>query len=329
MKLKIKYLPFLILLFVKINFCKGQINLVQNPSFENYTACPSNSDELNKCNNWFNSSLTPDYFHSCSIGNYVSVPYNFGGYQQAANGNAYAGILTYVNPTLFSNNTREYISSILITPLNIGTKYFVSFKANLSISNFGQSNCASNKIGVSFSKTSFTVSNPKIPNNLAKVYSANLISDTTNWTNIFGSFISDSAYTNIILGNFFTDANTDTLTIDGSGMCKYSYYFLDNICVSTDSLFAQNYLNTKIKKNADQLYFKIYPNPIEKNVMIENNFSIKYNVAIEDLNGNKLRDLNNISDFKIKIELSDLTSGVFILKIITKDNIDTYKLIKQ
>ena len=26
MKLKIKYLPFLILLFVKINFCKGQIN---------------------------------------------------------------------------------------------------------------------------------------------------------------------------------------------------------------------------------------------------------------------------------------------------------------
>jgi hypothetical protein len=330
MKLKIKYLPFLILLFVKINFCKGQINLVQNPSFESYSSCPNNYDELYKCSDWINSSITPDYFNSCASGSFVSVPNNFGGYRIAANGNAYIGLLTYVRPSLYFPNAREYASSQLTNDLIIGTKYFVSFSASLSMSGLIPSNCATNKLGVTFSKTLYTsISSPKLPDNIAKVFSSNKIIDTVNWVTIFGSFIADSAYSHILIGNFFTDNNTDTLIMDNLSTCDGSYYFVDKVCVSTDSLFTKNYLTTNIFNYNSKDKIKIYPKIITDVVNIENSNTEPYSIEITDMLGNLFFSKRNILRDNFIIDCSNFNPQILLIKINSNKYNYINKIVKQ
>ena len=57
-----------------------------------------------------------------------------------------------------------------------------------------------------FSKKSLSGFSSIITNN-PPVYSNTVSMDTLNWTRVFGSFVADSAYTHILLGNFFADAN--------------------------------------------------------------------------------------------------------------------------
>ncbi len=75
---------------------QGQGNLVPNAGFEDYTQCPDNWDQLNRVKDWFNvNGQTPDYWNSCDTSDLASVPYNKAGFQYAATGNAYAGLLIY------------------------------------------------------------------------------------------------------------------------------------------------------------------------------------------------------------------------------------------
>ncbi len=179
----------------------AQQNLVPNPSFEEYTVCPTGSGQIYFAKEWSAFRGSPDYFNSCSpTSSYYSVPSNALGYQQAASGNAYVGIICFVS-SVFG---REIIANSLIAPLSVGQKYFITF-------NVSKANDASvvgysiNKIGAKFSTVIHT--NVNI-NNKAHVYTNSVVSDTLNWTKITGSFVADSAYKYIMIGNFFDDANT-------------------------------------------------------------------------------------------------------------------------
>ena len=78
-------------------------NLVLNPSFENYSACPIGPSEFSNCVNWSMPFLnlvsdtcsTSDLYNSCSpfgcLG--VGVPCNVMGNEPAHTGNGYAGII--------------------------------------------------------------------------------------------------------------------------------------------------------------------------------------------------------------------------------------------
>ena len=121
-----------ITLLIMISFSHiafSQINLIQNPGFEIFSQCPTNADQVNYATGWDNYGESPDYFNSCSFSEF-SVPYNWGGYQPAASGNAYCALVT-IDPCC--PNIREFIGSQLTAPLSVGTKYFVSFKVCLSI----------------------------------------------------------------------------------------------------------------------------------------------------------------------------------------------------
>ena len=70
-------------------------NLVPNYSFENYTTCPTTSNQLSYASSWINPTQwgTPDYFNSCSstfgVPSYCNCSLVF---QYAKTGNAYCGI---------------------------------------------------------------------------------------------------------------------------------------------------------------------------------------------------------------------------------------------
>ncbi len=230
----------------------SQQNLVMNPSFETYTACPNGGfgNDVIKATGWDTCRSTPDYFNVCSSFSQLQAPVNYFGHQKPAQGNAYCGFYTYDSST---PNYREIIIGTLTSQLSVAQKYYISFKVNRADSNFivGYS---TNKMGVKFTK----VKQGYVPiNNTAHYYSNALITDTVNWTKISGAFVADSAYKYIMIGNFFDAANT---TVFNHGNGPISYYYIDEVCVSNDSVFTENY-STVIIPISPENTVNIFPNP--------------------------------------------------------------------
>ncbi len=88
---------FLIVLFVLIaaQWSSAQ-NLVPNGSFEEHTGCPTIPDQIYLADGWSAYRETPDYYHECGNSALeMTVPNCAFGYQYAATGVAFAGIITF------------------------------------------------------------------------------------------------------------------------------------------------------------------------------------------------------------------------------------------
>ena len=113
-------------------FCSSQgQNLVPNPSFEDVGSCtsflpPWNSFDLT---NWYSPNAgSPDPYNPCFTSSWgLSTPSNYMGYQVAHTGVGYAGIVSCIQYKNEAGIYREYISNKLISPLQAGKKYDVSF----------------------------------------------------------------------------------------------------------------------------------------------------------------------------------------------------------
>ncbi|MFM2225490.1 MAG: hypothetical protein RJA07_1692 [Bacteroidota bacterium] len=325
---------FILLLLIPFceKFCNAQVNLVPNPSFELYDSCPHGIanyfyQTVSFANGWspFGTKYgTPDYFDSCDNGiNIVGVPTNAFGYQLPATGHGYCGFYAY-----YPDNYRELIGRQLSSNLTIGTKYYVSIKVSLSEGSI----CASNKIGVTFSTTAYNDTLPFPIKNSSKIYSSSILSDTSNWVIISGSFVADSAYRYIIIGNFFTNANTDSTVLYGNVISSlnrcYSYYYLDDICVSADSNGCKisdgiNAINKSAERN------NIFPNPASKTI----SFSLPMetqSITISDILGQKIYwDKIEPNIVNYTKDISSFPNGLYFLTIKTNNFSQTIKFIKQ
>jgi hypothetical protein len=298
--------------------CSAQ-NLVPNPSFEDYTLCPDNQCQIYRTTGWQSFGYTPDYYNACAISNW-SVPQNIAGYQYAATGNAYVGIYTYWP----SNNAREYIGIQLTTPLVKNQKYYVSFKANFTKYIF---NCATSKLGVLFSTVSYALdtncnfSTLLFPPNHAHIYENSVLTDTANWTLVSGSFVADSSYKYIIIGNFFDNAHTDTIKYD-SNPC-IAYYFIDDIYVgkNPEGLNEINHSNDIIN---------IYPNPAIDKIEISSGQDAAGSLEIYNLLGEKVyANSNNKLQTTNKIDVSAFPIGVYVVEVRTEKGIEVRKFVKE
>lgn len=319
-KLKVLYA---IAFIAMINFGSGQ-NLVPNPSFEDTVSCPWNKSQISYATGWTNYSGSVDYYNSCAGGAFVSVPENVYGYQSATDGNAYAGIVTYAyNDTIYSS--REVIGGQLLTSLTIGQKYFVSFKASFSPNNF-ETGIAANKMGVLFSTAPYNPSNNRPPvNNFAHVYTDSIITDTINWTMISGSFVADSAYDYLSIGNFFENPSTDTIVFNSdtlNGCC--SYYYIDDVRVSTDS----NFVYTGIQEEPLKYHFNIYSNPSNDYFQINKTFVEKYDLIIYNSLGQQLFEEKSIAIDNKTINTTSFNKGVLFITIKSNKQTINYKLLK-
>lgn len=302
---------YIFILFLLSRQSFGQTNLVPNPSFEDTIQCPVSINQPITTTYWSSYMDTPDYYNSCSnvSGSGVSVPSNMAGYQQAATGNAYCGLVTYINPSL-GTNMREYIGTQLTSPLVIGTKYYVSFKTCLAGGSWFDFNIASNKIGVKFITYNFpNLAGPSVFNS-AHVYTNSIITDSINWTTTKGSFVADSNYTQILCGNFFNDVNTSTISVGSPN--TMSYYLIDDVCVSTDSLTQITAINEfSFIKN-----FAIYPNPTSDYISIKllNHLQI-HSLNLFDKYGQTIFVKNPVSPDKI--DLTGISDGLYFIEIIS------------
>ena len=305
-------------------------NLVPNPSFEEYTVCPNNYYMLP--NDWYTCSGDPDYFNACdSIGNIdFSVPQNSFGYQHAFDGKAYCGF--YSLSFTATPPYKEYIGCHLLTPLIIGQKYFISFY--ISYVEGAGIKMATNNIGLLFSTISYQDYQPYdtiwgIPtNNFAHVLDTNIITDSQNWSIIRGSIIADSAYQYILIGNFFDIAHTDTLLYNNPiWLQQHAYYFLDKVCVSTDSLTcnSSDEIHEVILDNSE---VNIFPNPAynKVNIIWSLNPTEYVYYTIYDSSGKLVENIENNKNI-LSIDVIGLSKGIYFLKISNNNKFYSTKLI--
>jgi len=309
-------------LLLTCGLCFGQ-NLVPNPSFEEYDSCAILLSEINYANDWLIIRNTPDCFNNCAtsiIGNY-GIPENDFGYQyppsQGCSG--YAGFFTAF---WLSPNGRELFGARLKAPLVIGQKYFVSFKASHATANGG----ASNNIGITFTN-SLIVEGDFAPNrNFSHVNSTAVISDTTNWTTVFGSFTADSAYSFINVGNFYDDNLTQFTETSFN-----PYYFIDDICVSTDSSFCANYIyicNVGINEHATGLNNSAFPNPFSNQLTFSLAANEPTTVSLYDFLGQQI--LQQTFTNSTTINTAQIQVGIYFYELSnSKRTLKTGKLVKQ
>jgi hypothetical protein len=227
--------------------------------------------------------------------------------------------------------SNEIVGSDLIQPLVIGVRYYTSFKVvwvDNRRANYTYG--ANNKIGAKFISYSYTqpLNSNALIDNYAQIYTDSIVSDTTNWTQVFGSFVADSAYNQITIGGFFDNQFVSFNIVDSLG--AHDYYFLDDICVSTDSLYCRSYAYpTDISKNVP-ISFEIFPNPVTDFFLVSNNSAVsKYSIEIYDALGQLVYTEANIDEKKKAISTSNLSSGVYTAVIKLSTYFFTYKILKQ
>jgi hypothetical protein len=296
-------------------------NLVLNPGFETTVQCPDGfttpfNDQVANAAGWSSYSETPDYFHVCGTYAPITIPsYSFG-YQLPHSGNAYCGGATYNKNALY----RETIGRQLASPLIVGERYYVSFYTCLS--GAPGFTFATNMIGAKFTTLPHNyITSPIAIDNIAQVYNDTLISDTLNWKLIHGSFIADSAYAYISIGNFFDDLNTDTFCINNAAITLDGYYYIDDVCVSTDSLYAATW--TGIKDDHAAASFTMFPNPADENVLLEFDNSTREEcvLTLYDIHGQVVQIVTGITEGKIEIERQDLPAGLYFFRLYTTEKI--------
>lgn len=313
-------------------------NLVPNAGFEVQDTCPNSGDQIQYATGWYKVSAaatTPDYYNACSSPTETGVPQSLYLYQQDPRScGAYAGLGTW---SYTGNNDREQIGIQLSQPLVIGQKYFISFKTVMGGTSDGTFYFESpaNNACLRLSTVAHSPANPAPIDNFAHLRSVTVISDTLNWVRVSGSMIADSAYNFVMLGNFFDDANTDTTTLNCANCVNsYSYYLFDNICVSTDSIYCNGGIDAApCTVSIPELYndnqFSVFPNPTNSLFTIRNRLKTSFNVEIYNSIGEQIYSKNEVVSDDLKLDIGNVSNGLYFITITSHNNKFSYKLLKQ
>jgi hypothetical protein len=205
----------------------GAQNLVPNPSFETYTACPTGFSQLSNALSWYGTNNSSELYNVCSISN-VNVPNAGYGFQNPRTGNAFSGQY-FLNG--FGTNYREYMQTTnFVTPLVANNCYLVRFYVSFP----NKLKYACNNIAAHISVSGYTTTSTGLPATSfsPQIYLTNnpIIKDSLNWVEIAGVYTAVGGENHITIGNFKNDANTDTLNTN-YGTLGVAYYYIDDVSV--------------------------------------------------------------------------------------------------
>jgi hypothetical protein len=303
--------PFLLLFLLP--FCAIGQNLVPNPSFEDFTECPDSALELDieGAYPWTSFRQTPDFFHPCDETGMMSSPNSIShGFGIPFHGVGKGGFIG-VGGTFI----REILGVELNEQLIIGESYFVSFYLLRTFGGVFHSNCdcASNNIGLKFTTQSYSISETVPIDNFAHILHEEVLSDSTNWTEVSGWFVADSSYTHLAIGTFFTN---EFITVENynnyvDGLPK-TYYFVDAVCVSTNPMDCDEHRPVSIEEISPNNVL-IFPNPANATIQIKSEQKIT-DLNIYDVTG-KLLFKSNVSPIDKVLNISNLSKGLYVLVV--------------
>ncbi|MFN8117554.1 MAG: T9SS type A sorting domain-containing protein [Bacteroidia bacterium] len=304
-------------------------NLIQNGSFENYTApvnCSGGSGGFDNysvfpvnhvVNNWY-SLNSPDYFSSlCSGLNNDGSPINIFGNSNAKQGSNYVGGIFFQA----NYETKEYIYQQLTSPLQAGKNYCLSFY----VSRADRVTHAIHSIGAYFSNNVQSAAALGYVNVMPQIVNqSGFITDTTNWVQIQGCYTANGGEQYITIGNFNSNINTDTLFVGSydphPGAYKYAYYYIDDVTLIDQSTVGFKELNNENS-------FEIYPNPTNSILSITDKNQQLQNATIEIKN--TLGQIVYFDVYSHQIDVTHLPAGIYFISLNNKETKRTIKFVKE
>jgi hypothetical protein len=299
-------------------------NLVPNPSFENYSSCPTSASQIYFAIPWNGvTTNSTDYFNSCNT-DVRSVPRCGAGWQYARNGGAYAAIWV-ING--WGSNYREYLRVQLTTALVQDSCYWVQFYCNVyNLSCFGI-----NKLAACLTNTAINTVGPGLVLQTSpQIISNQLLSDTLNWMKVSGYYKALGGEQYLTIGNFNTDVTTDTMNVRGNG-CSGSYYLIDDVSIT--KIPACDTLNPSLSviEQKQDYRFKLYPNPNNGEVKLE--YTLKQNekgiFILYDVTGKRIDQLIlNSETTSINLNENSLQAGIYFYTVsVNSKPVKTEKLV--
>lgn len=235
---------------------------IQNPSFEEYTACPQ-GNSLYPSQMWIDSVVgwyaptqgTSDYFNSCNT-TANSTPSNNITYQPTFDGVGYCGFLAYSvwDDLMWS----EYIQTKLKQPLKANATYQFTMRINRA----NGFNFAVQNIGANFSKNANTDYTGTKPYNLTPTVlnATGFLTDTLGWMLVSGEFTATGDENYLTIGwfgdtissdfIFFIPPDIDTTNGDSLYLTE-TYYFVDSLTLSEQTFDIENFNINVITPNGD------------------------------------------------------------------------------
>jgi hypothetical protein len=221
-------LIFIVICALFLHFAgRAQINLVLNPSFEQYAQCQPRNSNIKYANYWtpindtiFSATDTlgpgwcsPEYCNTC-VPYYcdVSIPWSTWYHHSPRTGNGMVRIITYYRSDLdsTSNGRRDYLQGRLKSRLTSGKQYSAFFYTGYT----QNSAYANNNIGAYLDDgTIDTTTQCGMPQttHTPQINDTSIYTDTLNWKKIEGTFTANGTERFITIGNFFDFAHTDTI----------------------------------------------------------------------------------------------------------------------
>ncbi|MEZ4756395.1 MAG: T9SS type A sorting domain-containing protein [Flavobacteriales bacterium] len=288
-------------------------NLVPNPGFEDTDSCTFGLG-LGALHYWYSAFLTPDHLQSClPYGSVNGLPLNLSAYQEPYEGNSCVGVITYDDHS--GVEWREWIMVPMLDTLIPGQTYHCSFRANAAFGGYDPINwIASSNVGMLFTTFNrhWTWGDPYPPAiNHAHILHPQVLSDTVGWTLVSGSFVADSAYAYLMIGNFFSNAFTDTLHLAPPGPDWYAFSFtlLDAVCVSPSPEGCE--LSQGVETTAGAGPF-VYPNPA-KDVLVIGNAAGSEAVVL-DMLGRRVWN-GRVGHDRYAVDVDNWARGAYVLQL--------------
>jgi hypothetical protein len=169
-------------------------------------------------------------------------------------------------------------------------------------------------LGIIFTEQGYhDIDDPMPVPNFAHVYTEEIVSDTSDWISISGSFVADQHYTHMAIGVFFEFDSLNVLQIlPGSGLG--SYYYIDDICVSPYPDCEKVSVSSETRIQPE---LSMFPNPAKNFITVKSPWHIEA-IRLIDFKGIEvLVNKPNLSEFKL--DISSLTTGVYIVEVTTID----------
>ncbi len=315
-------IKILILFLFFFSFTRGQTNLVPNWSFEIDSLCPWNGSQIEFAPPWHSAGGNPDYYNACDgMGlTTAGVPLNWGGYQFAKTGDAYAGFFCYY---ILSSpppvEAKEYLQVKLIDSLTTNRKYCISFYINLATT-LAQTyhNVAITEMGMYISDTAVfrndQLTLPFIPQIKSPV--GVFLNDTLNWTEISGTYTAHGGEKYITIGNFNNPTDTFNMPNNNNNTVVVSYYFVDDVTV-------RDCTNDGVGELEDKEYFSLFPNPNNGNMTLDYKLDQGQtgNLTIYDITGKLVSNHKfNSAATSMVIDESNLNAGAYFYEIKVNDS---------
>ena len=308
--LKILAFVYLSILFSQALY--SQSNLIRNSSFEKYVNQnhPSaecafswyNPNNIQILNDW-DGFMSPDLYNVAYAPNGCNVPHSRFGDSYAKHGDAYIGFIAFTG----LGDTKEYIYQHLSSPLIADSTYCLSFFTSRA-DNITHS---IHTIGAYFTNVLpsygvYIAATPQIVNQNG------FITDTINWIEVQGCFTAQGGEQYITIGNFNSNANTDTLFVGANNpmpyATKYAYYYIDSVTMY------KNNLPTFVNEINRDKELKIFPNPNNGVFEVHYKSAEKYIIQITNSLGQIIKQ-TSLQNFKTLIDLNNEKEGVYFVYI--------------